>query len=155
MIILGIDPGVERIGIAILSGTSHSNTTCITSDTFITQKKDTPQERILQIYTQLKKLCIQYRPNCLMMEQLLFAKNVKTAVVVAQVQGVILLLASELHIELKVVNPMSVKSAVAGDGNADKLAMKKMVDLQIELPKKKRLDDEYDAIACAYSYFLS
>jgi len=154
MIILGIDPGVERLGIAVLTGTTHHDVVYVASNCLTTSKNKLPHIRLLELYVELRKWCNTYRPNCLIMEQLLFSKNVKTAITVAQVQGIIMLVAAEFDIELKILNPMTIKSSVTGDGNADKVAVKKMVDLQIELPQKHRLDDEYDAIACAYAYFL-
>lgn len=153
MIILAIDPGVERLGIAILTK-KNATIACVTSNTIITSKNLTQTERIGRIFKEVTEVCQKYRPNQIVLERLFFAKNVKTAISVAQVQGVIHLIANQLDLKVTEIAPNAIKSAVTGYGNADKIAVKKMIDLQVALPKKKRFDDEYDAIACGFSYLL-
>jgi crossover junction endodeoxyribonuclease RuvC len=153
MIILAIDPGVERLGIAILTKTD-AKIACVLSDTIVTSKKLTQTKRIGMIFSEINRICQKFRPNQIVLERLFFAKNVKTAIAVAQVQGIIHLLGCQLGIEVTELAPNAIKSAVTGYGNADKKAIKKMVDLQVILQKKKRLDDEYDAIACGYAFLL-
>ena len=125
------------------------------STTIVTSKKHTQKDRIGSIYNEVMEICHAYRPNQIVLERLFFAKNVKTAITVAQVQGVIYLLGYQKGIEVTELAPNAVKAAVTGYGGADKIAMKKMVDLQVELSKKRRLDDEYDAIACGYAFLIT
>lgn len=153
MIILSIDPGVERLGIAILTK-KDARIACEMSDTIITPKNLSQRERIGMIYEQVEQICERFRPNQIVIERLFFAKNVKTAIAVAQVQGVLYLLAHKLNLAVTEITPNEIKSAVAGYGGADKIAVKKMIELQIKLPQKKRLDDEYDAIACGFAFLL-
>jgi len=155
MIILSIDPGVERLGVAILTKKKDAIIACEMSDTIITHKLSSQSARIGLIYRKISVICNKFRPNQIVLERLFFAKNVKTAVAVAQVQGIIYLLAHELKLSVTEITPNEIKSAVTGYGGADKIAMKKMIDLQIKLPKKERLDDEYDAIACGFAFLLS
>ena len=155
MIILSIDPGVERLGVAILTKKKDGRVACKMSDTIITDKKFTQSERIGKIFTEIYTICHAFRPNQIVLERLFFAKNVKTAISVAQVQGIIHLIGYQLHIDVTEIAPNAIKAAVTGYGQADKLAIKKMVDLQVLLPKKKRLDDEYDAIACGFAFLLN
>ncbi|MFH0773149.1 MAG: crossover junction endodeoxyribonuclease RuvC [bacterium] len=154
MIILAIDPGVERLGVAILTK-NDASIACVMSDTIVTAKELTQSERVGIIFTKLKEICQKQRPNQIVLERLFFAKNVKTAIIVAQVQGIIHLLGYQMSIGVAEIAPNAIKSAVTGYGNADKKAIKKMIDLQVILPKKKRLDDEYDAIACGYAFLLA
>ena len=154
MIILAIDPGVERLGIAILSKID-GRVACKMSDTITTEKNLVQRDRIGSIFTEINKVCRNFRPDQIVLERLFFAKNVKTAITVAQVQGIIYLIGYQLNIEVAEIAPNAIKSAVTGYGMADKKAVKKMIDLQVILPKKKRLDDEYDAIACGYAYLLT
>jgi len=155
MIILSIDPGVERLGIAILTKKKDGRVTCEMSDTIITPKLSSQSARIGLIYRKISVICTKFRPNQIVLERLFFSKNAKTAISVAQVQGVIYLLGSQLCIPVGEIAPNAIKSAVTGYGMADKRAVKKMVDLQVILPKKKRLDDEYDAIACGFAFLLN
>lgn len=154
MIILAIDPGVERLGIAILTKKKDGGIACEMSNTIITPKISSQSERIGLIYKEISIICTKFRPNQIVIERLFFAKNVKTAISVAQVQGVIHLLGSQRGIQVDEIAPNAVKAAVTGYGQADKMAIRKMIDLQVDLPKKKRLDDEYDAIACGFAYLL-
>lgn len=154
MIILAIDPGVERLGIAILTKKKDATIACEESDTIITSKELSQTERIGFLYSAINTLCRKFRPNQIVLERLFFSKNVKTAIAVAQVQGVIHLLASQHHIDAIEIAPNEIKSSVTGYGSADKAAIKKMIDMQLVLPPKKRLDDEYDAIACGFAYLL-
>ena len=154
MIILSIDPGVERLGVAILEKKS-SRISCKMSNTITTFKKCSQRDRIGDIFSELIKIHKEFKPNQIVFERLFFAKNAKTAISVAQVQGAIYLLGYKMNISVEELFPNTIKSSVTGYGNADKQAIKKMIDLQIILPIKKRLDDEYDAIACGYAYLLS
>ena len=154
MIILSIDPGVERLGIAILTK-NDVKIACKISNTIITPKNLSQRERIGLIFDEVNKICQKYRPNQIVLERIFFAKNAKTALSVAQVQGVIYLLGNQLNIDVTEIAPNAIKAAVTGYGSADKQAIKKMIDLQVILPRKKRLDDEYDAIACGYAFLLS
>ena len=153
MIILAVDPGVERLGVAILKK-KDASIACEMSDTIITSKDLNQKDRIGLIFAELKRICEKYRPNQIVLERLFFAKNAKTAITVAQVQGVVYLLGYQMNLEVTEIFPNTIKSAVTGYGNADKKAVKKMIDLQVLLSKRKRLDDEYDAIACGYAYLL-
>ena len=151
MIILSIDPGVERIGFAVFNK-SDKATTLLESGTIETSKKDSQSERILALSTFLEKIIKKSKPDVLVMERLFFFKNEKTVIAVAQAQGAILLLAAESKIPVYYLTPPQIKLAITGYGNADKKGVQKMIELQIKLPKKKRLDDEIDAIACGYTY---
>lgn len=155
MIILAIDPGVERLGIAILTKKKDGKIACEMSSTITTPKNIPHRDRVGLIFKEISKICDRYRPSRIVIERLFFAKNVKTAIAVAQVQGVVYLLGFEKNIEVAEIAPNAIKSAVTGYGIADKTAIKKMIDLQVVLPKKKRLDDEYDAIACGFAYLLN
>lgn len=155
MIILSIDPGVERVGFAILERESHSKAiNCLHSGMVLTEKTSTREERFAIIFEHVSKFIDQYRPDCLVIEELFYSKNVKTAISVAQAQGLLYLAAAQHSIPLHSLPPNTIKMRVTGYGNADKRAVQKMVELQIKLPKKKRIDDEYDAIACGMAYLL-
>ena len=82
-------------------------------------------------------------------EKLFFAKNVKTALVIGEVRGIILAITEKHGLALKEFAPLEVKMAICGYGRADKESVANMVRLQLNLPKKKVLDDESDALAIA------
>lgn len=154
MIVLAIDPGVERFGFAVLEKTQNT-IRYIFSGIIVTKKTLTHTRRLGQIYTDLTPLFAKYRPKQIVLERLFFSKNVTTALAVAQAQGIVYLLAHQNDIPVVEIAPNTIKSVVTGYGGADKKAIQKMLELQLTIPKAKRLDDEYDAIACGFAYLLT
>ena len=152
--ILGIDPGYGRVGLAIIEK-SNSNLKLIHSECFETKSKLTHPERLLEVASKVNQICKKYRPNILSIESLLWSKNVKTALGVAEARGVILAEAAKIGIQIKEFNPNSVKVAITGYGKSDKAHLTTMLKKMIEIKKAVKYDDEYDAIAlaltCAYS----
>jgi crossover junction endodeoxyribonuclease RuvC len=150
MKILGIDPGYERLGIAIIEKESSKKNKLIFSETFKTSSKDSNAERLFQIQTEIERVIKKYKPERLGIETLFFNKNVKTAIKVAEARGIILALAQKNKLKIFELSPQQIKIAVTGYGKSDKTAISKMVSLLIETNKNSTmLDDEYDAIAAA------
>lgn len=150
-IILGIDPGYDRLGWSV--ATSHSQPLQILGyGCIVTDKKADMMSRYTQIITELHQILSQYHPTVAAIESLFFSKNQTTAMRVAEVRGVIIaqLLAHQLQIHE--YNPMQIKLVAAGHGQADKTAVAKMVKLQVKWPTaqeptSKTLDDALDAVA--------
>ncbi len=150
MKILGIDPGYERLGWGVLSR-EHGVYTYIDSGCIRTSKTDSDARRLADLSLKLHTIITHYSPDQAVVESLFFSNNQKTALLVAQARGVIL---SQLAIEgVKVLErtPPQIKSAVTGDGQADKKAVEKMVRLQIKGIPEDVLDDTIDALAAALS----
>lgn len=148
--VIAIDPGYDRVGIAIFSNTKellHSE--CLIPDTKVFT------ERLLVIKTHLQTLIEKHQPSALALETLFFSKNQKTALKVAEARGVITIAAVELSLPIFEYSPQSVKIAVTGSGNADKISVTKMVEQLVQLPKRKRIDDEIDAIALGIAHQAS
>lgn len=150
MIVLGIDPGYERLGWGILDKTAGKYV-LIDCGIIQTEKKFKHAERLVQIHAQLSKVIDNYSPEVAVIESLFFATNAKTAIKVAEARGVIVLSCSEKKLEIRELTPLQIKSAVTGDGHADKKAVEKMVRLQLKNLPSKLLDDTLDAIAAALS----
>lgn len=143
--ILAIDPGYDRLGIAVLEG-SASRPTLVWSDCLLPDK-GTAAERLAQVSCAVKDAIAVYSPDALAIETLFFNKNIKTAVGVAEARGAILSVAGLASLPVVEYSPQQVKSAVTGYGGADKAAVARMISKLLTLPPKKRLDDELDAIA--------
>ncbi len=154
MVILGIDPGLEKTGYAFLSE-KEGKIYKIESGVIYTEASLSPIERLKNIYLSLKSLVERKQPRLLVMEKLFFFKNKKTVIEVAQCQGVVMLLAAEFSLPVKTLTPLEIKKIVTGNGRADKKSVEKMLYLTLPLEKQKREDDETDAIACAYAGLLS
>jgi crossover junction endodeoxyribonuclease RuvC len=147
MKILSIDPGYERLGIAIIEKERGQKDSLLYSECFKTDAKIPFEDRLLEIGNKVEELINTYSPFVLAIETLFFSKNTKTAMRVAETRGTIIYIAKKSKLNIKEINPMEIKLAVTGDGKSDKQQMTKMVQLILKIDKKAT-DDEYDAIAC-------
>ncbi len=149
MIILGIDPGYDRLGIAIIEKPLKGKEIVLYSDCFQTSSKDDIYERFRQIGTEIVRILEHFKPDTLAIETLFMSTNQKTGMRVSEARGIIIHEAIKKHIPVFEYSPGQIKMAVTGDGTSDKVRMIKMVHLLVSVPKKKAHDDEYDAIAVA------
>ena len=154
MIIIGIDPGIARVGWGVLkieiSNSQMTNVGC-----FETSKYDPLDQRLLSISEFLKELFNQYKPDCVAVEQLFFATNATTAITVGQARGVIILTASQANIPTFDYTPLQVKLAITGYGKADKNQVQQMVKNILKLPEIPQPDDAADALAIALTHAFS
>lgn len=146
MRVIGIDPGYDRMGVAIIEREGTIDTlrfsTCVVTD----KKSDFP-DRLRSIGDAFAELLKTHKPDILGIETLFFNKNVKTAIDVAQARGVIIHLAKAAGCEVVELSPQQVKVAVTGHGNSDKAAVTAMVKRWVTGAPEQAHDDEYDAIA--------
>ncbi len=158
MKILGIDPGYERLGIAIIEKNSVLYSSC-----FRTSPKDPMHKRLGEIGAEISRLLEEYLPDALAIETLFISTNQKTGMRVAEARGIIMYEAIRRNIPVFEYSPMQIKSAITSDGTSDKQRMAKMIHLLVKLPARetkksagmaaqKILDDEYDAIAVALTH---
>ena len=150
MIILGIDPGTTAIGYAFIENPLAPR--ALTSG-LLTIHADSAADRLKELHKELTALIDQWRPDVLAVEKIFFSRNVKTAIEVAQARGVILLTSSLAGLRVYEYTPLEVKKVITGDGNADKLQVKKIVQLTLkEMAQVSARDDVFDAIAIALTY---
>lgn len=151
MRIIGIDPGYDRIGIAIIDKQSPRESlvfsTCIT-----TSSKIPFTERLLTLGKTLERIIVEYQPVEAAVEMLYFAKNSTTALAVAEARGVIQYLLTCYNIAISEYHPNTIKLAITGYGSADKRAITNMIPRLIQVGISKKLDDELDAIAVALTH---
>lgn len=147
MKILAIDPGFERVGVAVIEKTNSPKHTLVYSDCFKTKKGLDFHLRLSLIGEEIERLVKKYKPKSLAIEKLYFTTNQKTAMGVAEARGVIIYCASHNGLEIFEYTPPQIKVAVTGYGKADKNMVISMVPRLINIEKKTKLDDELDAIA--------
>jgi crossover junction endodeoxyribonuclease RuvC len=150
--ILAIDPGYDRVGIAILKKNGKIEE-LIFSECHETNRKLSHDKRLSSISSEVKKCIGTFRPSVLAIEKLFFNKNRKSALLVAEARGVILSEAASLGLEIYEYSPQEIKIAVTGYGNSDKKQVTDMVKRLTHPSKAIRYDDEYDAIATGLAYF--
>lgn len=154
MRILGIDPGYERLGIAVVEkNTSDKREKVIFSECFKTSSKLGFSERLLLVGEEVKSVIKKYKPEVLSIETLFLTSNQKTAMRVAEARGAILYEAARAGLKIFEATPPQVKMATTGSGRADKAQIIKMVKMLVEVDKNKASDDELDAIAIALTAF--
>src|SRR3989344_4410072 len=170
MRILGIDPGYERLGIAVLEkvvsvrrpadygvpkksayAESYGETRekVIFSECFKTSSKLEFSERLLLIGDEVRKIIKKYQPDVLAIETLFLTTNQKTVMRVAEARGVVIYEAVQARLKIFEASPPQIKLATTGYGKADKMQINKMVKLLVEIDNSKKSDDELDAIAIA------
>ncbi len=148
-LVLGIDPGYDRVGIAIIDKTNNIDklvfSTCI-----LTDKKSKDYERINQIVNELESVIKKYKTHVLNIETLFMFKNQKTVMSVSEARGAIKYICHKNDLIINEFTPMQVKSSLTGNGHAEKSQVEYMVRNILKLEKdKKYLDDEIDAMAVA------
>jgi crossover junction endodeoxyribonuclease RuvC len=156
MRVIGIDPGYDRIGIAVVEKpSSKEKENLIYSECFTTSAADDIYKRLLQVGQHIRHIITEYKPDILAMETLFITKNQKTAMHVSEARGIIAYEAGLFSLSIFEFSPPQIKAAVTGDGHCDKRAIIKMIPLLIKMSETKKHDDEYDAIAVALTCIAS
>ena len=154
MRILGIDPGFERLGIAVLEKTrGDKKERVVFSECFKTSSKLDFAERLKLLGEEVKRVIKKYKPEILAIETLFLNTNQKTVMRVAEVRGVVIYESIQAGMKILEVSPPQIKMATTGYGRADKEQIMKMVRILVEIDKSKTSDDELDAIAIALTAF--
>lgn len=148
MKVMGIDPGIERLGWGLIEKTNEG-IKYLKSGVKKTLKTESPPARLLEIQNFLEALLARERPEAAVVERLFFSKNAKTALQVGEVRGVILAAAEKAGVAIKEFTPLEVKMALTGYGRAGKENVAEFLKFSIKLPARRMLDDETDALALA------
>ncbi|MEI6596685.1 MAG: crossover junction endodeoxyribonuclease RuvC [bacterium] len=147
-IILGIDPGIADTGFGIIA--NHNNElTCLGYGSIKTSSKLELADRLEIINSELSKLIKKFKPDLIAIEELFFCNNAKTALIVGQARGVVVLTAKLNKIKSVEFTPYQVKQAVSTYGHAKKDQVQRMVKLILNLKELPRPDDAADALAIA------
>ena len=148
MRIFGIDPGSERTGYGCVEtdGFRHRLVDC---GAIISPASTSFPNRLLTIHVRLAELLRQLAPDCVAIENLFFATNVKSALKLGHARGVAMLAAVEAGVPVMEYTPAEVKRAVVGYGRAEKHQVQQMVKLILGLPEVPSPHDAADALAVA------
>ncbi len=151
MIILGIDPGFDRIGVAIVTEENRKET-ILHSECIVTSRNQEFSARLVTIADHIQTVITTWKPTALAIEKLFFQTNKTTAMQVAEARGVILYIAKKNNLSIFEIGPGTIKLSVTGNGRANKNEVIKMIQLTTTL-KQAKYDDEYDAVATAITGF--
>ncbi|PJF40104.1 MAG: crossover junction endodeoxyribonuclease RuvC [Chloroflexi bacterium] len=149
MLSLGIDPGTATIGYGFVRERHDGVLQAVAYDVITTSPKLPMWERLKQIHDEIQMLVERYEPDHAAVEELFFARNVTTAITVAQGRGVILLALANAGVPVAEYKPNAVKQAVSGYGGAKKPQVQEMVRILLGLEEIPKPDDAADALAVA------
>ncbi|MCA9328975.1 crossover junction endodeoxyribonuclease RuvC, partial [Candidatus Saccharibacteria bacterium] len=151
--ILGIDPGSGIIGFGVVQ--KGNKPKMVDAGVIKTTIGDETASRLTELYTHMKELIDELKPDVASVEKLFFAQNVTTAMEVSQARGVILLALAELNVPIYEYTPLQIKMAMTGYGRATKAQIQEMVRVQLGLKNKPKPDDCADALACALTHIAT
>ncbi len=149
MRVLGIDPGLATVGLGLIDAPTRDTPNVVEWLTIETKAGLPLQERLLEIERDLTAYLEHTKPELAVVEKLFFAKNETTALDVAHARGIILSCIARRGIPLLCPTPAEMKSAVTGDGSADKRQIQTMLMLSLHLKEMPHPDDAADALALA------
>lgn len=145
-VVLGIDPGTAILGFGLLSAAGPRLIHCGA----VTTPAGQPHPlRLLHLYEQVSALIGEFHPTELAIEQLFFARNVRSALAVGEARGVVVLAAAQAGLLISEYTPLQIKQAIGGYGRATKDQMREMVRLLLGLTTAPSQDDVADAVAVA------
>lgn len=154
MRIIGLDPGIGRTGWGTIE--VQSSKFKVKSFGCIETSKDLLLEkRLKELFIKISSILQEEKPEAFAIEELFFNTNSKTAMVVGQARGVVLLAAAEQNIPVAVYTPLQVKIAVTSYGRAEKSQVGQMVKTLLHLDSIPKPDDTADALAIALTHAFS
>jgi crossover junction endodeoxyribonuclease RuvC len=153
MRVLGIDPGTARMGWGVIEGDEEPR--LVDYGTLTTPAGQPLSDRLHDLFLALREVVADHRPDTAALEELFFARNVRTAFSVGQARGAALVALAEAGLTVHEYSPLEVKMAVTGYGAAEKAQVQEMVRALLSLDEVPRPDDAADALAVALCHFHS
>ena len=147
-IILGVDPGTQLLGYALLKVEGNKTQVLLMDTLKLTKYKDI-YERLEKIHTKISELIKLYRPTTFAIEAPFFGKNVQSMLKLGRAQGVAIAAAMQGGLLVTEYSPKKVKQSVTGNGNADKDQVWKMLQRVLNIEEKPQYFDATDALAVA------
>ena len=146
MRVLGIDPGIGITGFSIIDH-SRLETSLIAYGAIRPPKKQGLEKRLFYLFNEMNKLNDKFEPDVLAIEDSFYSKNVKSAMILGQARGTILLSAARASIKVAEFAPRKVKLSVCGKGSASKEQVQFMVSQILKLKDPPKPMDISDAMA--------
>lgn len=154
MIVLGIDPGTAVTGYGVVKGDRVAPPRLIECGVIRTRPRDPLASRLREIHVGVVELIQRHRPDALSIEDIFYARNVRTTVVLGHARGVILLAAANARLDIAEYPPAEIKKAVVGTGAATKEQVQFMVSRILRLKNPPQPADASDGVAAALAYIM-
>jgi len=149
MRILGVDPGLSTAGLGLIETDDKGGLQALDWLTIQTSPALSLPDRLLELATDLEEFLREAKPEIAVVEELFFSTNKRTAMDVSQARGVILVTLKKAGIEVLSATPLQLKTAITGDGQADKKQMQSMVQRILKLSETPEPADAADALGLA------
>jgi crossover junction endodeoxyribonuclease RuvC len=154
LIILGIDPGTQVTGYGVVRGDGPSAMTLVECGVIRTQADQPLPYRLRQIHDGVTELLQRHRPDVMSIEDVFYARNVRTTVTLGHARGVILLAGEQAHVRVHEMAPAAIKKAVVGAGAATKEQVQFMTTRLLRLKTVPKPADAADGVAAALAYLM-
>ena len=155
MIVLGIDPGTATTGYGVVSGDGSRPPTLLECGVIRTRARDPLPDRLLEIHSGVTELIARHGPHAIAVEDVFYAKNVRTTVVLGHARGVVLLAGAQARVEVYEFPPAEIKKAVVGSGGATKEQVQFMLTRLLRLKAVPSPSDAADGVAAALTYLMT
>ena len=149
MLVLGIDPGTANTGYGVVRGGGAAFPSLVECGVIRTRARDPLPARLHEIYEGVRELIERHRPDALSVEDVFYARNVRTTVVLGHARGVILLAAALSDSPVNEMAPAEIKKAVVGTGGATKEQVQFMLTRLLRLKAVPQPSDAADGVAAA------
>ncbi len=155
MIVLGIDPGTASTGYGVVQGDGLGLVSLVECGVIRTRAREPLPVRLLEIFEGVTELLARHRPDALCVEDVFYAKNVRTTVVLGHARGVVLLAGQQAAVPIHELPPAAIKKAVVGTGAATKEQVQFMVTRLLRLKTAPQPADAADGVAAALAHLMS
>lgn len=147
--ILGIDPGLSATGYGMIEIAGDDHPQLFAYGAIRSKAKEELAQRLFYIYQELSRILVEQKPDVVAIESIFFAENVRTAIVMGHVRGVVMLAAMNHGAQVREYSPREIKMSVVGNGAAAKSQVKFMVRNILQVREEIEPDDASDALAVA------
>jgi len=149
MRVLGVDPGLPRCGLGVVSGEPGRRLSAVAYGVVRTPTQDAVEQRLLALDVEVSRWIAEHRPDLVAVERVFSQHNVRTVMGTAQAGAVAITAAARAGVPVAVHTPSEVKAAVTGNGRADKPQVGAMVTRLLHLDAPPKPADAADALALA------
>ena len=154
MIVLGVDPGTATTGYGVVRSDRPGQTALVECGVIRTRARDPLAARLREIFDGMQELIARHKPDALSVEDVFYAKNVRTTVVLGHARGVILLAGELAGVLIHETPPSEIKKAVTGTGAATKEQVQFMLTRLLRLKSVPSPSDAADGVAAALAYCM-
>ena len=154
MIVLGVDPGTQITGYGVVNAANSASMTLLECGVIRTQARDPLPSRLKEIHDGISELLKRHRPDVLSIEDVFYARNVRTTVTLGHTRGVILLAGQQAGVRVHEMSPAEIKKSVVGSGAATKEQVQFMLTRLLRLKSAPKPSDAADGVAAALAYVM-